>query len=102
MRRPVVWVYGKARRDSLVDPDDVLLDLNGLLVEEEVVGRRQQVLVYATAQLLDLFYNGGRDPKGHETLVGLAPEALVHNVRLPGASRSAPAPLRVVPGSVAL
>ena len=88
MRRPA-YPHGEARRDSLVDRDDVLLDLDGLLVEEDVVGRRQEVVVYAAAQLLDLFDHGGRDPKFQEPLVRLAPEAFVHDVRLPGASRSA-------------
>eukprot|EP00964_Phaeocystis_antarctica_P020006 scaffold11041_cov69-Phaeocystis_antarctica.AAC.6 len=66
--RPPAYPYGFARRDSHVDIDDVLLDLDGLLVEEEVVGRRQKVVVYAAAQLLDLLDHGGRDPKFQEPL----------------------------------
>lgn len=85
MRRRAV-VDRKAGRDSLVDRDYVLLDLDGLLEQEDVVGCRQEIVVYAAAQLLDLFDDGGRDPEGQEPLVRLAPEALVHDVRLPGAS----------------
>eukprot|EP00320_Phaeocystis_rex_P020235 CAMPEP_0119071460 /NCGR_PEP_ID=MMETSP1178-20130426/50550_1 /TAXON_ID=33656 /ORGANISM="unid sp, Strain CCMP2000" /LENGTH=162 /DNA_ID=CAMNT_0007053393 /DNA_START=252 /DNA_END=737 /DNA_ORIENTATION=- len=86
-RCPVAWRDGQAGCGSLVDFDDGLLHSDCPFVQENIVGRRQEVVVDAAGQLLDLFYDRGRDPEGQHSLERLAPEALVHDVRLPSASR---------------
>ena len=70
-------------------PQHILLDLDRLVVQQQVAGRRHEVVVDASGELLDLFDRRGGHAEREEALVGLAPKLLVLHVGLPCAPRSA-------------